>query len=106
MATTITIWIIYMMVLVTLWTRASGQVRYSIAEEVKEGTVVGNIAKDLGLDKSTLKERGYRIVYSSTDHANTLVLPDRRRTSEEVRFKQEFVCVRMYLQILSTICFK
>uniref|UniRef100_A0A3B4WHS6 Protocadherin 2 alpha b 9 n=1 Tax=Seriola lalandi dorsalis TaxID=1841481 RepID=A0A3B4WHS6_SERLL len=60
-------WIIYMMVLVTLWTTASGQVRYSIAEEVKEGTVVGNIAKDLGLDKSTLKERGYRIVYSSTE---------------------------------------
>ncbi|XP_040903724.1 protocadherin alpha-3-like [Toxotes jaculatrix] len=60
-------WITYIMVLVTFWSRASGQVRYSIAEEVKEGSVVGNIAKDLGLDKSTLKERGYRIVYSSTE---------------------------------------
>uniref|UniRef100_A0A8P4K2K6 Cadherin domain-containing protein n=1 Tax=Dicentrarchus labrax TaxID=13489 RepID=A0A8P4K2K6_DICLA len=35
--------------------------------EVKEGTIVGNIAKDLGLDKSTLKERGYRIVYGTTE---------------------------------------
>ncbi|XP_071313484.1 protocadherin alpha-7-like [Trachinotus anak] len=60
-------WVVYMMILVTFWSRASGQVRYSIAEEVKEGTVVGNIAKDLGLEKSTLKERGYRIVYSSTE---------------------------------------
>ncbi|XP_067374267.1 protocadherin alpha-7-like isoform X11 [Channa argus] len=60
-------WVAYVMILVTFWSRASGQIRYSIAEEVKEGTVVGNIAKDLGLDKTTLKERGYRIVYGSTE---------------------------------------
>ncbi|XP_061786263.1 protocadherin alpha-7-like isoform X9 [Nerophis lumbriciformis] len=47
-----------------LWSLTSAQLRYSISEEVKEGTVVGNIAKDLGLDKSTLKERKYRIVSS------------------------------------------
>ncbi|KAK0144536.1 Protocadherin alpha-7 [Merluccius polli] len=47
--------------------RASEEIRYSIAEEVKEGTVVGHIAKDLGLDKSTLKNRGYRIVHGSTE---------------------------------------
>ncbi|XP_050928272.1 protocadherin alpha-7 isoform X22 [Lates calcarifer] len=60
-------WVAYLMVLITFWSRTSAQVRYSIAEEVREGTVVGNIAKDLGLDKSTLEERGYRIVYSSTE---------------------------------------
>ena len=43
------------------------QIRYSIAEEVQEGTVVGHIAKDLGLDKSTLRNRGYRIVHGSTE---------------------------------------
>ncbi|CAL8304823.1 unnamed protein product, partial [Arctogadus glacialis] len=45
----------------------SAEIRYSIAEEVKEGTVVGHIAKDLGLDKSTLRNRGYRIVHGSTE---------------------------------------
>ncbi|XP_073342594.1 protocadherin alpha-7-like [Pagrus major] len=62
-----TMWGVYMVVLVMFWGRASGQFRYSIPEEVKEGTAVGNIAKDLGLDKATLKERGYRIVYGSTE---------------------------------------
>ncbi|XP_074530032.1 protocadherin alpha-7-like isoform X18 [Halichoeres trimaculatus] len=55
------------MVLVTFWSRASGQLRYSISEEVSEGTVVGNIAKDLGLDRTTLRERGYRIVYGTAE---------------------------------------
>ncbi|XP_008303578.1 protocadherin alpha-8-like [Stegastes partitus] len=54
-------------VAVLLWTVASAQLRYSISEEVKEGTVVGNVAKDLGLDKSTLKDRKYRIVTSAAD---------------------------------------
>uniref|UniRef100_A0A3Q2P274 Protocadherin alpha-7-like n=1 Tax=Fundulus heteroclitus TaxID=8078 RepID=A0A3Q2P274_FUNHE len=55
-------------VLVVLWwSAASAQLRYSISEEVKGGTAVGNIAKDLGIDKSILKERKYRIVRSDTD---------------------------------------
>ncbi|KAJ3587346.1 hypothetical protein NHX12_010944, partial [Muraenolepis orangiensis] len=46
---------------------ALAQIRYSVYEEVTEGTVVGNIAKDLGLDKSTFDSRGYRIVAGSND---------------------------------------
>ncbi|XP_048058591.1 protocadherin alpha-5-like isoform X36 [Megalobrama amblycephala] len=41
------------------------QIRYSISEEQKDGAAVGNIAKDLGIDYRTLKERGFRIVSTS-----------------------------------------
>ncbi|XP_060936000.1 protocadherin alpha-8-like [Limanda limanda] len=54
-------------VAVLLWSGTSAQIRYSINEEVNEGTVVGNVAKDLGLDKNTLRERKYRIVSSNAD---------------------------------------
>nr|XP_055033328.1 protocadherin gamma-A11-like [Misgurnus anguillicaudatus] len=45
----------------TVW----AQIRYSISEEQKDGAVVGNIAKDLGIDHRTLKDRGFRIVSTS-----------------------------------------
>ncbi|XP_030621272.1 protocadherin alpha-8-like [Chanos chanos] len=49
-------------------THVSAQIRYSIPEEVNEGSVVGNIAKDLGLDLKTLVQRRFRIV-SGSNHA-------------------------------------
>ncbi|XP_052430086.1 protocadherin gamma-A11-like [Carassius gibelio] len=45
----------------------SAQLRYSIPEEVKEGSQVGSIAKDLGLDVSSLEHRRFRIVSGSKD---------------------------------------
>ncbi|XP_028271713.1 protocadherin alpha-3-like [Parambassis ranga] len=60
-------WFAFVVVLDVLWSGAFAQIRYSISEDVREGTVVGNIAKDLGLDKSALKERRYRIVAGSTE---------------------------------------
>ncbi|XP_071254576.1 protocadherin alpha-3-like isoform X26 [Salvelinus alpinus] len=60
-------WVVFMVALVLFWSGTSAQIRYSISEELKEGTVVGNIAKDLGIELSTLKERGFRIVSGSTD---------------------------------------
>ncbi|XP_074505061.1 protocadherin alpha-8-like [Sebastes fasciatus] len=60
-------WFAFMVVLDILWSGASAQIRYSVSEEVQDETVVGNIAKDLGLDKSALTDRGYRIVAGSTE---------------------------------------
>ncbi|XP_068570866.1 protocadherin gamma-C5-like isoform X6 [Cebidichthys violaceus] len=40
-----------------LWSTISGQTRYSIPEELKQGSVVGNLAKDLGLGLSDIYDR-------------------------------------------------
>ncbi|XP_029298094.1 protocadherin gamma-A11-like [Cottoperca gobio] len=47
---------------VTFWNRISAQIRYSIQEELKVGTAVGNVAKDLGLDLGRLTDRNLRVV--------------------------------------------
>uniref|UniRef100_A0A8C5CU63 Protocadherin 2 alpha a 15 n=1 Tax=Gadus morhua TaxID=8049 RepID=A0A8C5CU63_GADMO len=61
------LWLSCFFAMVAFRSVSLAQIRYSIAEEVKEGTVVGHIAKDLGLDKGTLRNRGYRIVHGSTE---------------------------------------
>ncbi|XP_028816554.1 protocadherin alpha-8-like isoform X14 [Denticeps clupeoides] len=55
------------LLLLCLWNPALAQIRYSVLEEVKEDSVVGNIAKDVGLDVGSLEERGLRIVSEPTD---------------------------------------
>ncbi|KAM9849745.1 uncharacterized protein ACBR49_007036 [Aulostomus maculatus] len=50
-----------------VFSRTSGQITYSISEEIKEGSTVGNLAKDLGIDPSILKARGFRIVSGSAE---------------------------------------
>ncbi|XP_067104243.1 protocadherin alpha-8-like [Osmerus mordax] len=91
-------WNAFMVALVFLWSSASAQIRYSISEELKKGTVVGNIAKDLGLDMSTLKQRGFRIVAGSTEplfqvNQNDGILYVNRKIDREEVCEHSSVCL-------------
>ncbi|KAM9740555.1 protocadherin alpha-8-like isoform 25-T25 [Menidia menidia] len=50
------------LLIITELDRISAQIRYSVQEELKSGTAVGNIAKDLGLDLGKLTARNLRVV--------------------------------------------
>uniref|UniRef100_A0A3B3BC79 Cadherin N-terminal domain-containing protein n=1 Tax=Oryzias melastigma TaxID=30732 RepID=A0A3B3BC79_ORYME len=49
------------------WSCALAQLRYSVSEDVDEGTAVGNVAKDLGLERITLKDRAIRVVSGAAE---------------------------------------
>ncbi|XP_071267155.1 protocadherin alpha-7-like isoform X7 [Salvelinus alpinus] len=91
-------WVVFMVALVLFWSGASAQIRYSISEEVNEGTVLGNIATDLGIDLSTLKERGFRIVSGSTEplfqlNQNDGILSVNRKIDREEVCERSSVCL-------------
>ncbi|NXN98030.1 PCDA3 protein, partial [Rhinopomastus cyanomelas] len=61
-----------MLVVQMVWTLVVGQVRYSVPEEAKAGTVVGRLSQDLGLEAGEAESRRLRLV------------PQGRRASVEV----------------------
>ncbi|XP_030069267.1 protocadherin alpha-4-like [Microcaecilia unicolor] len=46
--------------------RSLGQIRYSVLEELEEGTSVGNVAVDLKVDNAKLYNRNFRIAYETS----------------------------------------
>ncbi|XP_067454508.1 protocadherin gamma-A7-like [Thunnus thynnus] len=51
-----------LMLLLHMVNMVGGQIRYSIPEEMKKGSVIGNVAQDLGLDLKRLRSGRARIV--------------------------------------------
>ncbi|KAM9795532.1 protocadherin alpha-8-like [Neosynchiropus ocellatus] len=72
----------------------SAQIKYSIPEEIKVGSLVGNVAKDLGLDVSSLAERQFRIV-SGTDGAQFEVNRNNGVLYVHKRIDREELCERV-----------
>ncbi|XP_072290332.1 protocadherin alpha-2-like [Eucyclogobius newberryi] len=59
---TICSWISLFLALLLIFGQCTlAQIRYSVPEEVRDGTVVGNVAKDLGLDVASLSDRQFRV---------------------------------------------
>ncbi|NXM50886.1 PCDA2 protein, partial [Gymnorhina tibicen] len=54
--------VVRVLVLQAAWALAGGQVRYSVPEEAKGGTVVGRLAQDLGLEAGEAEARRLRLV--------------------------------------------
>ncbi|XP_061209976.1 protocadherin alpha-2-like isoform X6 [Neopsephotus bourkii] len=54
--------LLWMLVLQLAWALVGGQVRYSVPEEAKAGTVVGRLAQDLGLEAGEPEARRLRLV--------------------------------------------
>ncbi|XP_076729967.1 protocadherin gamma-C5 isoform X8 [Maylandia zebra] len=87
-----------------LWSTIDGQTRYNIPEELKRGSVVGNLAKDLGLGLSEIFDRKLRVAseageqYFSVDaEKGELVVND--RIDRETLCGQSAICV-LTLQVV------
>ncbi|XP_068273336.1 LOW QUALITY PROTEIN: protocadherin alpha-8-like [Nyctibius grandis] len=73
--------VVRVLVLQAAWALGGGQVRYSVAEEGKAGTVVGRVAHDLGLEAGEAEARGLRLVAqgrrASVEASGALVVSSR-----------------------------
>ncbi|KAM9740552.1 protocadherin alpha-2-like isoform 22-T22 [Menidia menidia] len=74
------------------------QIKYSTSEEVKVGAIIGNVAKDLGLDVNTLVNRRFRIVSGAQDalfevNPNNGVLYVLQKIDREQRCGRDVACL-------------
>uniref|UniRef100_A0A8C6TSF5 Protocadherin 2 alpha a 1 n=1 Tax=Neogobius melanostomus TaxID=47308 RepID=A0A8C6TSF5_9GOBI len=71
----------------------TAQIRYSLNEEMKIGSALGNVAKDLGLDVGRLMERNIRLV-SGTKEELFKINPEDGLLSVNHRVDREELCVK------------
>ncbi|XP_038652268.1 protocadherin-10-like isoform X31 [Scyliorhinus canicula] len=96
----VTHWRVFYLMLVYIIHSVSGIIRYSIPEELKLRSVVGNIAKDLGLDVNQLSLRGFRVVSEYKRqyldvNLNTGILFIKETVDREEICEQSLGCVLM-----------
>ncbi|XP_072001796.1 protocadherin gamma-B7-like isoform X30 [Engystomops pustulosus] len=88
-------WMVKWQVLLCLFSfnikNISGQLQYSIPEELKRGSVVGNVAKDLGLNYKDLVFRKFQIVSHATKQYFSIHLENGDLIVSE-RIDRELLC--------------
>ncbi|MEE6478690.1 hypothetical protein FKM82_011956, partial [Ascaphus truei] len=78
----------------------SGQLQYSIFEEIKKGSLVGNIGKDLGLDINKLAFRKLHIAHSTTEQYFTVNLENGNLYVTD-RIDREIMCEAISLCVIA-----
>ncbi|XP_069510289.1 protocadherin gamma-A6-like isoform X48 [Ambystoma mexicanum] len=78
--------------MLAVWGAASGQLRYSISEEMKKGSFVGNVALDLGMEPRELSDGGTRI--ESGGRKQYFALGSNGRLYINDRIDREELCAR------------
>ncbi|NWI09041.1 PCDGA protein, partial [Crypturellus soui] len=80
--------------LVAAWEVSWGQLRYSVPEEMQKGSFVGDVAKDLGLELSALRDHGARVVSEGRRQYFSLHEKTGHLVTAE-RIDREHVCGRL-----------
>uniref|UniRef100_F6TBZ6 Cadherin domain-containing protein n=1 Tax=Xenopus tropicalis TaxID=8364 RepID=F6TBZ6_XENTR len=83
--------VVYFLLFCCLCKAITAQLHYSIAEEEKKGYLVGNIAKDLGLNIQDLAKRKFRISSVTAEHFFNVNL-DNGNLYVAARIDRESIC--------------
>ncbi|XP_034546160.1 protocadherin gamma-A7-like [Notolabrus celidotus] len=79
------------LILLVSFNIAAGQIRYSIPEEMKKSSVIGNVAQDLGLDMKRLRSGRARIV-TGENNQYTELKTDKGTLVVNERIDREQLC--------------